>query len=106
MNWKHLESINQLDTAIIESNEMPVVLFKHSTRCSVSLMVKRMLESQWSHGENLKAYYLDLINHRDVSNEIATRFGIEHESPQVVVLRNGKVVHSASHNDIDQADFT
>jgi len=105
MNWKHLESLNQLNTAVMESNHQPVVLFKHSTRCSVSVMVKRMLESQWSHGNKVTPYFLDLLKHRDISNEIASRFGIHHESPQVVVLKDGQAVHSASHNEIDQADF-
>ena len=105
MNWKHLESIDQLNTAVMESNHQTVILFKHSTRCSVSIMVKRMLESQWSHGSNVTPYFLDLLNHREISNEIASRFDIHHESPQVVVLKDGKAVHSASHNEIDQADF-
>jgi bacillithiol system protein YtxJ len=50
-------------------------------------------------------YFLDLLNYREISNEIASRFDIHHESPQVVVLKDGKAVHSASHNEIDQADF-
>ena len=105
MNWKHLESIDQLNTAVMESNHQTVVLFKHSTKCSVSVMAKRMLESQWSHSNNVTPYFLDLLNHREISNEIASRFGIRHESPQVVVLKDGIVIHSASHNEIDQADF-
>lgn len=105
MDWKHLESIEDLNQAIEESGTKRVVIYKHSTRCSVSVMVKRVLESQWSHGSDITPYYLDLLSHRDVSNEIASRFNIEHESPQIVVLENGEAIHHASHTNIDQANF-
>lgn len=105
MNWKHLESIEHLENALTESNKRAVMVFKHSTRCSVSVMVKRMLESQWSHGESISAYYLDLLNHRDISNEIASRFDIYHQSPQAIVFRDGTAVHNASHSEIDQSNF-
>ncbi len=99
MNWKHLNSTNDLKEAIELSNTQPVALFKHSTRCSVSMMAKRGLEQFWD--LPIEAYHLDLIAHRDISSQIANTFGVRHESPQIIVIRNGKAVYDASHGKID-----
>lgn len=103
MNWKKLESIADLDAALAASNDQAVALFKHSTRCSVSSMAKRLLESDWN--LDIDAYYLDLIAHREVSNAIAERLNIQHQSPQMIVVKNGAAIYDASHGSIRVADI-
>ena len=73
MMWKPLQSLEDLDAAIAASHNHPVVLFKHSTRCSVSAMAKRNFEAQWDPTQQAEAYLLDLIAYRSVSNAIAER---------------------------------
>jgi len=99
MKWKELNSINDLETALKASHEHPVALFKHSTRCSVSLMAKKSIERFWD--LDIDAYYLDLIAHRDVSNSIAEQLEIHHQSPQMFLVKDGKSIYNASHGSID-----
>ncbi len=100
--WHMLTSVDQLDALVSESNEKPVAIFKHSTRCGISRMVLKQFEKLYSlEDSKLKLYFLDLLEHRDISNEIALRFKVYHESPQLIVLRNGAVVHQDSHHSID-----
>lgn len=102
MHWNDLTQLQQLDTIITESTETPVIIFKHSTRCGISRMALKGFEGSYSIGEgDAKPYYLDLLEHRDISNEIANRFGVMHQSPQVLVIKNGAVVYNESHGDID-----
>jgi bacillithiol system protein YtxJ len=103
--WQKLESVEQLNALISASTDKPTLVFKHSTRCSISVMVINKFEKQFN-SELATCYYLDLLNHRDVSNEIANLTGIEHQSPQVVVWTNGKPVYHASHNGIDADAIT
>ena len=99
--WIELTSSEQLKQAIESSVEHPVVLFKHSTRCSISSMAKSRFESNWNTElTNVSIYYLDLIELRNISNEIAELTGIEHQSPQAIVLRNKEVIYDASHSEI------
>ena len=99
--WIELTSSEQLKQAIESSVEHPVVLFKHSTRCSISSMAKSRFESNWNTElTNVSIYYLDLIAYRHISNEIAELTGIEHQSPQAIVLRNKEVIYDASHSEI------
>lgn len=104
MDWKQLTSVNQIQTLIQESKSVAnlgVLILKHSTRCSVSLFAKKNLESSWNiPSETLPTYYLDLIKHRDVSNQLAETFGVMHESPQVMLIANGVCKYSASHAQI------
>jgi bacillithiol system protein YtxJ len=99
MNWERLESRDTLDKLIDESKQNPVVIFKHSTSCSISAMALNRLERSWNNEEmsKVKAYYLDLISFRDLSNTIAEKFGIMHQSPQVLVIKNGECVYDNSH---------
>ena len=95
MLWHPLTDLNQLQEIISISNQQPyenlaVLLFKHSTRCSISSMALNRLETRWKDEEKIPAYYLDLLNHRDISNEIETLFNVEHASPQVLLIKNGK----------------
>jgi len=96
INWKNLTSIEDLKNAVSESHNSPVAIFKHSTRCSVSLMAKKGIEMTWDM-PNVQAYYLDLIRFRDVSNFIASEYEVEHQSPQLIGFKNGEVFYHASH---------
>ena len=100
--WIELISSEQLKTAIASSNSKPIVLFKHSTRCSISSMAKSRFENNWDIENNYaNLYYLDLIAHRDISNEITNITGVEHQSPQAIVIKDKKVIYEASHSTID-----
>lgn len=107
MRWKQLTSIEGLEELIKLSETSTVLIFKHSTRCGVSRVALSGLEKDWNDEDEPKVipFFLDLLNHRDVSNEIAKRFDVEHESPQVLVIRNGKCIYSATHSDIDRAEI-
>ena len=101
MNWKKLESIADLEAALEASNQQAVALFKHSTRCPVSSMAKRLVEREWD--LDIDAYFLDLIAYRNVSNEIADRLNVRHQSPQMIVVKNGESIYNASHESIQVA---
>ena len=102
-NWTDLTTVAQLDEAVVLSNSKTVVLFKHSTRCSISASVLNKFEKQIS--EDVQVFYLDLIAYREVSNAIAEKFAVEHQSPQALVLRNGKVIANDSHYGINELKF-
>jgi bacillithiol system protein YtxJ len=104
MNWNKLEDEQQLDTAIEQSNTQPVVILKHSTRCSISAMAKSRLEREAT-PQGIQFYYLDLIKHRTLSNKIAEVFHVHHESPQILLLKNGACVYEESHNGINMDDI-
>lgn len=101
INWTELTDVAQLMEIEAISNEKPVVIFKHSTRCSISRMALKQFEREYALEDTVNPYFLDLIAHRDVSNEIASRFNVYHESPQLILIRNGKAVYDVSHSDID-----
>lgn len=103
MNWISLKELAQLDEILAESEKNPVLIYKHSTRCNISRSAFDRLERKWdaSAPGSIKRYFLDLIAHRNISNEIAERFGIEHQSPQILVILNGKAVLDQSHYEID-----
>lgn len=105
VGWKQLLDVLQLDDLVIESKENPILIFKHSTRCGVSRMVLKQFENEFDLQEEIIPYFLDVLAHRNVSNEIASRFGIRHETPQIVVIGNGQLVFDASHSDINVADL-
>jgi bacillithiol system protein YtxJ len=101
IRWKSLTSLGQLDDIDANSNEAPVVIFKHSTRCGISSMVLRRFEKELAALDTLpQLYLLDLIAFRDVSNSISQRYGVVHESPQLLLIQEGRVVHHASHYSI------
>lgn len=100
--WHVLSTMKQLDEIIEESKNKPVAIFKHSTRCGISRMVLKQFEKNYDlSDEQLKLYFLDLLQNRDISNEIAARFKVHHESPQMIVLKDGEVIHHDSHQGID-----
>jgi bacillithiol system protein YtxJ len=100
--WKALNSIEQLDAIILDSNNNPSVIFKHSTRCSISTMALNRLEKLDStFYDKVHFYYLDLIAYREVSNAIAEKLSVHHESPQVVWVENEECTYDASHMEIN-----
>jgi bacillithiol system protein YtxJ len=108
MNWIPLREIQQIDQLILQSQEpgvRAVLVFKHSTRCSISSMAHSRLERSWKDDPSVPAYYLDLLQYRPVSNEVAQRFGVEHESPQVLLIKEGKCIYNASHSAITADDI-
>ena len=105
VQWNHLEDIKELDEIVKDSFHLPVVIFKHSTRCSISRMALKQFEKEFDLPHLLKPYFLDLLEHRDISNEIAARFGVLHQSPQVILIKDGKAIFDASHEDINVHDL-
>lgn len=103
--WNQLTDLGELNEIITLSQEKPVVIFKHSTRCSISRMALKQFESSYDLDNTITPYFLDLLNHRDVSNEIAAKFSVQHQSPQILVIKEGKSVYNASHSDIDADDL-
>ncbi len=102
MNWKTLTSLSQLDDILATSSERPQVIFKHSTRCHISRAVKSNFVNEWSGGpDDIDVFYLDLLEHRDVSNAIMNKLNVRHESPQIILIKNGKAVYHDSHNAIE-----
>ena len=105
INWIPLISTEQLDEIVTFSNQKQVVIFKHSTRCSISRMALKRFESEYDLEDQVDAYFLDLLAHRDISNEIASRFNIHHQSPQLLLIKGGKSVYDVSHSDIDAQEL-
>jgi len=100
--WKQLTSLDQLRTIAEDSKSKPVAIFKHSTTCGISRMVLRGLEADYDIDANeLDFYYLDLKAYREISNEIAARFQVWHESPQMILIKNGTAVYNASHSAVN-----
>ena len=101
IDWKELTDIGQLNEISAISNEKAVAIFKHSTRCSVSRMALKQFENEFNSSGKVTPYFLDLIAHRAISNEITIRFGVPHQSPQLLLIKNGKAIYTVSHSDID-----
>lgn len=104
MDWKNLTSIDQLDAIATESFNLPQVLFKHSTRCSISSMALNRLETNTA-PQGVDFYLLDLLQHRDISAAIAEKFKVHHESPQVLVIINGECTYDESHMGISMDEI-
>lgn len=103
--WISLTSTEVLKGAL-ESNERPALFFKHSTRCSISIMALSRLEQRWNVvPEECDLYFIDLLNNRDVSNDLAVQTNIVHQSPQAILVRKGEVIYTATHGDIDAAEM-
>ena len=100
MPWIALNDKAQFAKIKEASKTKPQVIFKHSTRCGISSMVLRQFESSYSFEDQVGLYYIDLLNFRDVSQEAASQFQVMHQSPQMLIVKNGVVVHHASHHDI------
>ena len=107
LKWIPLTSLEQLAAIKEQSKTESVAIFKHSTRCGISKMVIKQFENLFlEEHENLKVYYLDLLNNRDISAEIGAMFQVMHQSPQLIVVKNEVSVYHASHNDITEIDLS
>lgn len=104
MNWIVLTEEQQLEDIKEKSRQQPVVIFKHSTRCSISSMAKGRLERE-KQADNVLFYYLDLIRYRAISNKVAMDFSVPHESPQILLIKNGECTYEESHNGISMQDI-
>ena len=105
INWIVLTDLNQLNEIKIDSNEKTIAIFKHSTRCSISRMALKQFENEYDLEDKITLYFLDLLNHRAISNEIAVLFGVQHQSPQLILIKSGKAIYDASHSDIAAEDL-
>jgi len=104
---QHLESADQLENIISSSFKTPQLIFKHSTRCSISRFVLKDFTAHFSYSANeFGCHYLDLLNYRQISNAIAARFEVEHQSPQLLVIKDGKAVADASHEGINELQLS
>lgn len=94
----------QIEDIKANSLQKPQVIFKHSSRCSISSMARHRLDKKTT-PDGIDFYFLDIINHRNVSNKVATDFEIRHQSPQVLVINKGACVYNESHSGIDMDDI-
>ena len=100
MNWIELTELNSLEDIKTKSFQRVQVIFKHSTSCSISSVAKNRLE-KGIYPSDIDFYYLDLIKYRSISNAVADLFQVHHESPQVIVVRNGECIYDESHYGIN-----
>ena len=104
--WIPLKELSQLDFIEQKSKSKTQVIFKHSTRCGISRMVmNQFIDTYNLTEEDLDLYYLDLLNYRDISNEVGYKFQVMHESPQLLVIKNETVIVHASHGQINGIDL-
>jgi bacillithiol system protein YtxJ len=99
MKWNNLTNTEQLEQIDRESEARAVLIYKHSTRCGISSTALGRIERRFREedAEKLKPYFLDLLQYRELSQEVARRYNVGHESPQVLVIRNGKCIFTESH---------
>ncbi len=103
-DWKRLTRLEQLNDIDEDSKSRIVVIFKHSTRCGISSMVKYQLESNWDFSsDDMDFYYLDLFSYRPISNAVADHYQVIHQSPQIIVIKNGQSVFDTSHHMVSTA---
>ena len=106
LHWILLNSINQLDDIKYKSSTKTQIIFKHSTRCGISRMVMNQFTKDYCFNEDdFDLYYLDILNYRDISNEIAKAFEVWHESPQLLIIKNGVVEAYESHGGINDVEL-
>ena len=104
--WITLESVAQLEEIVKKSKNKSQVIYKHSSTCGISRMVLGMFTDSFDMDTDVDLYFLTIQDHRDVSNTIADKFEVRHESPQLLVVKNGEVVFHTSHGAISEMDFT
>lgn len=98
MEWYQLTDEAQLDNITEVSKQRPVLIYKHSTRCSLSMMIKERLEEEWDvDAETVPVYYLDIIVNKSLSNRVADFFHVPHQSPQILLIQNGECTYHTSH---------
>ncbi|WBX74641.1 bacillithiol system redox-active protein YtxJ [Tenacibaculum pacificus] len=106
LNWIPLTSLEQLEEIKNQSNEEPIAIFKHSTRCSISSVAINRFEKSFDESlQDFKVYYLDLISYREVSNEVGYKFQVVHQSPQLLIIQKEVAIAHASHYEIAEIDL-
>ena len=106
INWIPLTSLEQIEKIAKDSKNKPVGIFKHSTRCSISTNVAKRFEKSFPKDANITMYFIDLLNYREVSQEVGFKFQVVHQSPQFLLIDNGKAIKHASHYDILGLDLS
>jgi len=108
IGWKELNNLEQLEEIKKLSSEKPVVIFKHSSRCSISSMALGRLERSWDgvDHKNTEIYFLDLIQYRNISTAVAETFDVFHQSPQIIVIKDGKAIYDESHMGISYEEIS
>ena len=102
VGWRILADLGQLNEIIELSHQKPVLIFKHSTRCSISRFALKNFENEYDFTvEEFQPYFLDLLEYRAISNEITNRFDVMHQSPQILLIKEGKCVYHDSHDGIE-----
>lgn len=101
VNWINLTNLDEITDIKTLSTSESIFIFKHSTRCGISRIVKKQFEKLLlPNNNNVKVYYLDLLKYRNVSDALSEVFQVRHQSPQLLIIRNGVAVKHASHYDI------
>ena len=101
LDWKQLKTLSEIDEIIKNSETKPQVIFKHSTTCGISRMVLKSLERDYDiDSDVLDFYYLDLKAFREISNTVAEKFQVWHESPQIIIINNGVATYNNSHGGV------
>lgn len=101
MNWKILDSREQFSELLASATQPVFAVFKHSTRCSISVMSKNRIERKWDVlPENFDLYFVDLLTYRPLSDAIADELNVEHESPQLLLIAGGECIYHSSHSEI------
>ncbi len=104
MDWKALTDEAQLEEIKIRSSDTPQLIFKHSIRCSISSMAKNRLERS-TMPPGIDFYYLDIIRYRNISSKLETDFLVHHESPQVILIKDGECIYDESHSGISMVEI-
>ena len=106
MNWNQLQTTEQLDEIVSTSKDQAVIIFKHSTTCPISTTALSRFERAWQDEVGAKPFLLDLKRYREVSNNVAEKFNVEHESPQLLLIKDGKTVYHESHFGINFGELS
>lgn len=104
MDWIPLLNEQQIEEIKTNSFSKPQIIFKHSIRCSISGMARNRLDKSMV-PEGMDFYFLDIINHRNISNKIAADFNVHHQSPQVLIIKNGVSTYNESHSGIHMEEI-
>lgn len=105
LDWTYLTDLGQLNDINIHSNSEPALIFKHSTRCSISRMALKQFENEFKSSSKVALYFLDLLENRPISAAISTQFNVVHQSPQLLLIKNGVTVYTVSHSAIDAQEL-
>ncbi|MEO1435334.1 MAG: bacillithiol system redox-active protein YtxJ [Bacteroidota bacterium] len=101
LSWTPLTSLEELNQLDQHSHQRPCGIYKHSNRCHISSMAKSNLEEDWRLEEGaINMYFLDVIEHRAIAREVADRYQVAHQSPQILVIRDGECTYEAAQLDI------